>query len=121
MKKKLLMPLLVASLLITTVFSFSSCKKTNVSDEEVFIDEVIIKDRAQMSCPICGYLIVSNGPLHTHEYFIPDTCPLGEWDDVTHTGCFWFHKVHHIHRYQIEGNGNIIWQNEHLGGGTIIP
>ena len=114
--KKVIMYLLAASLMITAALSLNSCKKTE-TDEDVPVDEVIITDRASFACPICGFIIYTNEPVHTHEYFVPETCPLGEYDPLTNTGCFWFHKAHHIHRYQLIGNGNLIWENEHLGGG----
>lgn len=117
--KKVIM-FLAASLMITAALSLNSCKKTE-ADEDVFVDEVIITNRAFFVCPICGFMVYTNEPEHTHEYFEPETCPLGEYDMLTNTGCIWYFKAHHIHRYQLIGNGNLIQENEHLGGGGYNP
>lgn len=121
--KRVLMPLVLASLIITATLSLNSCNKNKVeSDEEVYVDEVTITDRSELVCPICGYVCVDGAPMHEHEYFQPDVCPLGEFNEFTGSGCYWFHKVHHIHRYQILNNGNTLyWENTHLGGGTVTP
>ena len=109
--KRLLTTFLVAGLMITAAMSLSSCAKTE-SDQDIPVDEVIITNRVSITCPICGFVVYPNEPDHIHEYTSPETCPLGAG------GCIWFDKEHHIHRYSIVGNGNVIIENEHLGGGS---
>lgn len=115
--KRLLTTFLVAGLMITAAMSLSSCAKTE-SDQDIPVDEVIITNRVSITCPICGFVVYPNEPVHTHEYTAPESCPLGPWNPSTLMGCIWYDKPHHIHRYSIVGNGNVIIENEHLGGGS---
>ena len=115
--KRLLTTFLVAGLMVVSAMSLCSCTKTE-THQDIPVDEVIITNRVFLTCPICGFVVYPNEPVHTHEYTSACTCPLGPWDDATLTGCIWFEKEHHIHRYSIIGNGNVIIENEHLGGGS---
>ena len=134
MKKKLLLGVLVASVLITSALCLNACKKN--SDEEVVPTEVTVM-RGSIHYAICAhctdtlwdrnwYCLEPLGPhwpmddprvFHIHEYQIGDQCAL-----VTNGGWCRYNLMHHRHEifYEIDPiNGNDHYQDDwiHIGGG----
>lgn len=76
MKKRILMPLLVAGMMVASVVSLDSCKKEQQTSKEVFTDTETpvtvdeIRDGANYECPYCGGAL-THGVEHWHYFGEP--------------------------------------------------
>ena len=110
MKRRLLMPLIVAGLMITMALSFSSCKKTeNKTDIDSIptVETPIYGDRVDpvpyMTCPYCNRHIPAGTYEHIH-YFAPEgTIPSSPEPPMN-----WIYPVNHCNEgFTPDASGNI--------------
>ena len=117
MKKSLFLTVLVASLMLVSTLSLSSCKK------EAPVGETVALRSIDHQCRIC-YRELTPAPEGTplppplvntdfscyHEYQVDEPCGLA--------GCNYFPR-HHYHFFFIPSNHNYMYQIDyHIGGGT---
>lgn len=113
MKKRLLMPFLVAGMIVVSALSLDSCKKNQDSGKEVFdsgeapmVEAVVYGDRdLEYICPYCGESIAPNTTDHWHAFGTPrpdcsysgptpydvDYCTI----DLSHGACPYSGKYQH--------------------------
>lgn len=77
MKKKVLLPLLVAGMMVASVVSLDSCKKQDQASKAVFTDtetpvteNVISSERSNYECPYC-HVELHHGDEHWHYFGTP--------------------------------------------------
>ena len=92
MKKRVLMPLLVAGMMVASVVSLDSCKKQDSASKEVFTDtetpvteNEIFGERTANECPYC-HVELHHGDEHWHYFGTPmegfDTSQMMEIDHL---------------------------------------
>lgn len=126
--KKFLMPLLMASLMITYALSLNSCKKNDAAIEGTTTEIQQLPDRPiEHHCPIChrilepsptsfpipipeGAVLESTDYSCYHEYALNEIC--------TYSECDLFPR-HHFHYFYVGHTHNSTGSlHEHLGGGS---